>query len=92
MARTNEEEKAAVEVGVMMTEALEEGGEDSSNGLSKCFVNLPMKWSADNLRMFLKDQVGHYCIVLCDSVNGILELKLMAAVVNFLWVALLDNQ
>lgn len=59
MARTKDEEKAVVEVGVMMTEALEEGGEDSSTGLSKCFVNLPMKWSSDNLRMFLKDQVGH---------------------------------
>lgn len=59
MIKTGDEEKLeeAEEGGVMMTEALEEDGEESSSGLSKCLVNLPMKWSADNLRMFLKDQV-----------------------------------
>lgn len=59
MAKTDEKEKKeeAEEGGVMMTEALDEGVEDSSSGLSKCFVNLPMKWSSDNLRNFLNEQV-----------------------------------
>ncbi|XP_075093368.1 zinc finger CCCH domain-containing protein 24 isoform X2 [Nicotiana tabacum] len=41
---------------VMMTEALDNEEECSSSGtgLSKCLVNLPMKWSSDNLRCFLK--------------------------------------
>ncbi|GFP84212.1 zinc finger CCCH domain-containing protein 24 [Phtheirospermum japonicum] len=58
MARTDETEKedAAAEAGVMMTEALEDGEEESSSGLSKCVVNLPMKWSSDNLRNFLGEQ------------------------------------
>ncbi|XP_060169575.1 zinc finger CCCH domain-containing protein 24 [Lycium barbarum] len=39
---------------VMMTDAL--GDDDvECNRLSKCLVNLPMKWSSDNLRCFLKD-------------------------------------
>ncbi|XP_073150910.1 zinc finger CCCH domain-containing protein 24 [Henckelia pumila] len=41
---------------VMMTEALETEGEGSSSGLSKCLVNLPMKWSSDNLKNFLSEQ------------------------------------
>lgn len=56
MAKTDAQEKEAEGGGVMMTEALEEGEEESPSGLSKCFVNLPMKWSSDNLRMFLKEQ------------------------------------
>ncbi|PIN17494.1 tRNA (uracil(54)-C(5))-methyltransferase [Handroanthus impetiginosus] len=57
MAKIDEKEKETeVEEGsVMMTEALGEGDE-SSSGLSKCFVNLPMKWSADQLRKFLSEQ------------------------------------
>ncbi|WMV56042.1 hypothetical protein MTR67_049427 [Solanum verrucosum] len=39
---------------VMMTEALDDE-ECSGSGLSKCLVNLPMKWSSDNLRCFLKE-------------------------------------
>ncbi|XP_051134439.1 zinc finger CCCH domain-containing protein 24 isoform X2 [Andrographis paniculata] len=59
MARTDEKEPAEekpADVGVMMTDALEAEGEESSSGLSKCFVNLPMKWGADNLRSFLGQQ------------------------------------
>lgn len=79
MTRTGDQEKLeeaeAEEGGVMMTEALEEDGEESSSGLSKCLVNLPMKWSADNLRMFLKDQVCYYCLdfKLNDSVISLIE-------------------
>ncbi|KAJ8551886.1 hypothetical protein K7X08_028329 [Anisodus acutangulus] len=41
---------------VMMTDALDdEECSISGLGLSKCLVNLPMKWSSDNLRCFLKD-------------------------------------
>ncbi|CAA0811991.1 Zinc finger CCCH domain-containing protein 24 [Striga hermonthica] len=59
-ARTHEKEEGETaeeaEGGVMMTEALEDGEEDSSSGLSKCIVNLPRKWSSDNLRNFLNEQ------------------------------------
>ncbi|XP_057782659.1 zinc finger CCCH domain-containing protein 24 [Salvia miltiorrhiza] len=56
MTKTDDQEQAVEESGVMMTEALEEDGEESSSGLSKCFVNLPMKWSSDNFRIFLNEQ------------------------------------
>ncbi|KAG6415406.1 hypothetical protein SASPL_122817 [Salvia splendens] len=56
MAKTNDQDKAVEEGGIMMTEALEEDGEESSSGLSKCIVNLPMKWSSDNFRFFLNEQ------------------------------------
>ncbi|KAL8057586.1 hypothetical protein ABFX02_04G193100 [Erythranthe guttata] len=58
MAKTKEEEAAAAaeKCGVMMTDAVEGNGEESSPGLSKCLVNLPMKWSSDNLRSFLTEQ------------------------------------
>lgn len=48
------------EGGVMMTDAVAtvpEGEEACSSGLSKCLVNLPMKWGADKLRNFLNEQV-----------------------------------
>ncbi|CAN4119349.1 unnamed protein product [Withania somnifera] len=41
---------------VMMTDALDDDDEEcssSGSGLSKCLMNLPMKWSSDNLRCFL---------------------------------------
>ncbi|KAL6510907.1 hypothetical protein OROGR_022031 [Orobanche gracilis] len=63
MAKTDEKEKddeeedaTGEEGGVMMTEALEDGEDESSSGLSKCLVNLPMKWCSDKLRNFLGDQ------------------------------------
>ncbi|PHT35163.1 hypothetical protein CQW23_26963 [Capsicum baccatum] len=42
---------------VMMPDALDDddGQRSSSSGLSKCLVNLPMKWNSDNLRCFLKE-------------------------------------
>ncbi|XP_055833376.1 zinc finger CCCH domain-containing protein 24 [Solanum dulcamara] len=41
---------------VMMTDALDDDEcASSGSGLSKCLVNLPMKWSSDNLRCFLKE-------------------------------------
>lgn len=41
---------------VMMTDALDdEECSSSGSGLSKCLLNLPMKWSSDNLRCFLKE-------------------------------------
>ncbi|KAL3849441.1 hypothetical protein ACJIZ3_011323 [Penstemon smallii] len=55
IAKICEKEKEE-EGDVMMTEALEAEGEESSSGLSKCFVNLPMKWSSDQLRNFLDEQ------------------------------------
>ncbi|KAK4408943.1 Zinc finger CCCH domain-containing protein 24 [Sesamum angolense] len=62
MARTEEKEKeeAAEDGGVMMTDALDVEGEESSSRLSKCFVNLPMKWSSDNLRNFLSEQASTF--------------------------------
>ncbi|EYU18840.1 hypothetical protein MIMGU_mgv1a0189601mg, partial [Erythranthe guttata] len=58
LAKTLEKEAAAAaeKCGVMMTDAVEGNGEESSPGLSKCLVNLPMKWSSDNLRSFLTEQ------------------------------------
>lgn len=47
------------ECGVMMTDAVvmaPEGEDACSSGLSKCLVNLPMKWGADKLRNFLNEQ------------------------------------
>lgn len=55
-AAAEEEEEG----GVMMTEAFEEGEENSSSDLSKCFVNLPMKWTSDNFRNFLNEKVTTY--------------------------------
>lgn len=54
------EDSKAAEVGgdvmmMMMTDALD--GDVLDGALTKCFVNLPMKWSADNFRTFLTDQV-----------------------------------
>ncbi|KAK6163302.1 hypothetical protein DH2020_000166 [Rehmannia glutinosa] len=56
IAKTDEKEKEEDDEGVMMTEALEDGDEESCSGLSKCIVNLPMKWSSDQLRNFLNEQ------------------------------------
>lgn len=43
---------------VLITEAV---GDDcgSDDVLDKCFVNLPMRWSSDNLRSFLTDNVSN---------------------------------
>ncbi|KAL3518373.1 hypothetical protein ACH5RR_020962 [Cinchona calisaya] len=62
MARKDEGEKEGGN-DVMMTEAFsdgEEGGGSSAvaaaeGGLSKCLVNLPMRWISDNLRNFLNE-------------------------------------
>lgn len=58
-------EKLNVTDGVMMTELVDEvdgeGGDDgfaSNQALSKCLVHLPMKWSSENLRNFLNEQVS----------------------------------
>lgn len=57
----NGENSKAVEGGggggdvMMMTDALD--GDVLDGALAKCLVNLPMKWSSDNLRTFLSDQV-----------------------------------
>jgi tRNA (uracil-5-)-methyltransferase len=61
-------EKIAVKDGVMMTELVGdevdgEGGDDgfaSNQALSKCLVHLPMKWSSENLRNFLNEQVNMF--------------------------------
>lgn len=42
---------------VLITEAIGEGC-GSNDVLDKCLVNLPMKWSSDNLRTFLTDNVS----------------------------------
>ncbi|KVH90778.1 Methyltransferase domain-containing protein [Cynara cardunculus var. scolymus] len=44
---------------VMMTETISEDG-CSESTLDKCLVNLPMKWSSDNLRSFLNEQGIQY--------------------------------
>ncbi|KAL7594998.1 hypothetical protein Lser_V15G29078 [Lactuca serriola] len=44
---------------VMMTETISEDG-CSESALDKCLVNLPMKWSSDNLRNFLNEQGIEY--------------------------------
>ncbi|KAI3791447.1 hypothetical protein L2E82_05216 [Cichorium intybus] len=44
---------------VMMTERISEDG-CSESALDKCLVNLPMKWSSDNLRNFLNEQGIQY--------------------------------
>lgn len=59
-------EKIALKDGVMMTELVDDvdggdGGDDgfaSNQALSKCLVHLPMKWSSENLRIFLNEQVS----------------------------------
>ncbi|PSR86603.1 Zinc finger CCCH domain-containing protein [Actinidia chinensis var. chinensis] len=43
-----------VKAEVLMTDALD--GDSSDPDLSKCLLNLPMKWSADKLRNFLSEQ------------------------------------
>ncbi|KZV34575.1 zinc finger CCCH domain-containing protein 24 [Dorcoceras hygrometricum] len=53
---TDEGEKERQLGGVMMTEALEAESGDNASGLSKCLVNLPMKWSPDDLKKFLSEQ------------------------------------
>jgi len=61
-------EKIAVKDGVMMTELVDEvdgdgGGEEgfaSNQALSKCLVHLPMKWTSENLRTFLNEQVSMF--------------------------------
>ncbi|RDX57877.1 Zinc finger CCCH domain-containing protein 24, partial [Mucuna pruriens] len=53
-------EKHAVSEGVMMTEAVVDGGDDDGSGsnhaLSKCLVHLPRKWCSENLRSFLNQE------------------------------------
>ncbi|KAI3822846.1 hypothetical protein L1987_10445 [Smallanthus sonchifolius] len=44
---------------VMMTDSISEDGL-SDSALDKCFVNLPIKWSSDNLKKFLNDQGIEY--------------------------------
>lgn len=58
LQKVESEEIEVKEGEIMMTEAVEAEGEDSASGLSKCLVNLPMKWSADELRNFLTEQVA----------------------------------
>ncbi|XP_075490786.1 zinc finger CCCH domain-containing protein 24 isoform X1 [Primulina tabacum] len=53
---TNGGEKEEEAGNVMMTEALEAEGEENSSGLSKCLVNLPMKWTTDELKNFLSEE------------------------------------
>lgn len=60
-------EKIAVKDGVMMTELVDEvdgdGGDEgfvSNQALSKCLVHLPMKWTSENLRNFLNEQVSMF--------------------------------
>ncbi|EPS59765.1 hypothetical protein M569_15040 [Genlisea aurea] len=58
MAKMEVEEKEETDGGgggIMMTEKFEEG-ESLVAGLSKCLVNLPMKWTSDHLRNFLKEK------------------------------------
>lgn len=50
---------------IMMTDAL--GGDFSDGALAKCLVNLPMKWSSDNLRNFLSGQVIFVFFFLCGN-------------------------
>lgn len=48
----------------MMTEVFAEGEEGGSSvteaGLTKCLVNLPMRWTSDNLRSFLSEHVSFF--------------------------------
>ncbi|KAI8524008.1 hypothetical protein RHMOL_Rhmol13G0115900 [Rhododendron molle] len=58
-SENGENSKAAEEGGgggdvMMMTDALD--GDVLDGSLAKCLVNLPMKWSSDNLRTFFSDQ------------------------------------
>lgn len=57
----NAEDKEEKWNDVMMTDALDdEECSSSGSGLSKCLVNLPMKWTSDNLRCFLKEHVSFF--------------------------------
>lgn len=47
---------------VLITEAV--GDCCSDDVLQKCFVNLPMRWSSDNLRSFLTDNVSNNFILI----------------------------
>lgn len=66
MMRKDEEDMSKVvdEVndGVAMTEAFGDDEDGADPELRKCLVHLPRKWSSDNLRDFLNEQVR---IVLC---------------------------
>ncbi|CAN4120321.1 unnamed protein product [Withania somnifera] len=60
IAKTAEDNRAKKYTDVMMTDAFEDDDEEeecssTGSGLSKCLVNLPMKWDSDNLRCFLKE-------------------------------------
>lgn len=48
---------------VMMTEMLEDGDGSEDSGLRKCLVNLPRKWTSDQLKSFLSDNVSLTCSV-----------------------------
>lgn len=53
----------------MMTEVFAEGEEGGSSvteaGLTKCLVNLPMRWTSDNLRSFLSEHVSFFFFFFC---------------------------
>lgn len=58
-------EEEVKEEEVMMTEAVvddddEDGNDGRDNGLSKCLVHLPRKWTSDHLRDYLKEQGIHF--------------------------------
>lgn len=43
---------------VLMTETIGEDCSAEDSGLDKCLVNLPMRWTSDQLRSFLTEQVS----------------------------------
>lgn len=56
--KTDTGEKRDVADRVMMTEAVDDDDEDGGDdALRKCLVHLPRKWSSENFRKFLNDEV-----------------------------------
>lgn len=70
VARKNEDSSESVKEeengggSFMMTEVFAEGEDGGSSvteaGLTKCLVNLPMRWTSDNLRSFLSEHVSFF--------------------------------
>lgn len=47
----------------------------SDSVLDKCFVNVPMKWSGDNLKKFLNDEVK--CVLFTAFVDFLMLFSVM---------------
>ncbi|KAM7527920.1 hypothetical protein LguiB_031330 [Lonicera macranthoides] len=56
LLKSEDGERLQVKGEVLMTEAIGEDCSAEDSGLDKCLVNLPMRWTSDQLRSFLTEQ------------------------------------